>query len=321
MPSPNLANLEDQLRRITDQIETLRRPGVEEAINALRVELGEISRTLNDAMPRRSIEIIEKQVQCLTERIAEGRHAGVDSGALAGIENGLAEVRDALRDLTPAENLVGYTDAIEALTRKVDLIVVQNDPSTMHKLERSVATLREMAAHVASNETVSSLAAQVQVLAEKIDRLAIGGGTGDAINKLELRIDALSRALTERAHSSDTLPPHLETLLQSLSDKIEQLQLSRGDNIALTHLEDRIAKLVERLDASDARFSHLEAIERGLTDLLATSRICAQTRKALLFAPRAPRALANSGRTLRVRRMPWKQCMARSIASLTASPS
>ena len=268
LPSPNLANLEDQLRRITDQIETLRRPGVEKAINALRVELGEISRTLNDAMPRRSIEIIEKQVQCLTERIAEGRHAGVDSGALAGIENGLAEVRDALRDLTPAENLVGYTDAIEALTRKVDLIVVQNDPSTMHKLERSVATLREMAAHVASNETVSSLAAQVQVLAEKIDRLAIGGGTGDAINKLELRIDALSRALTERAHSSDTLPPHLETLLQSLSDKIEQLQLSRGDNIALTHLEDRIAKLVERLDASDARFSHLEAIERGLTDLL-----------------------------------------------------
>src|SRR4029077_4542274 len=111
-----------------------------------------------------------------------------DSGALAGIENGLAEVRDALRDLTPAENLVGYTDAIEALTRKIDLIVVQNDPSTMHKLELSVATLRPRSAHVASNETVSSLAAQVQVLAEKIDRLAIGGGTGDAINKLELRI-------------------------------------------------------------------------------------------------------------------------------------
>ncbi len=266
--TPNLASLEDQLRRITDQIETLRRPGVEEAINALRAELGEISRTLNEAMPRRALEIIEKQVQDLTQRIAEGRQAGVDSGALAGIENGLSEVRDALRELTPAENLVGYTDAIETLAHKIDLIVAQRDPATIHQLERSVATLREMAAHVASNETVSSLAAQVQVLAEKIDRLAIGGGTGDAINKLELRIDALSRALTERAQNSDTLPPRLETLLQSLSDKIEQLQQSRGENIALAHLEDRIAKLVERLDASDARFSHLEAIERGLTDLL-----------------------------------------------------
>ncbi len=266
--SPNLASLEDQLRRITDQIETLRRPGVEEAINALRAELGEISRTLNEAMPRRALETIEKQVQDLTQRIVEGRQAGADSSALAGIENGLAEVRGALRELTPAENLVGYTDAIEALAHKIDLIVAQKDPATMQQLERSVATLREMAAHVASNETVSSLAAQVQVLAEKIDRLAIGGGTGDAINKLELRIDALSRALTERAQNGDTLPPRLETLLQSLSDKIEQLQQSRGDNIALTHLEDRIAKLVERLDASDTRFSHLEAIERGLTDLL-----------------------------------------------------
>ena len=267
-PPQNLASLEDQLRRITDQIETLRRPAVEEGINALRAELGGIGRTLNEAMPRRAIEIIERQVQGLAQRIEEGRQAGVDSGALAGIERGLAEVRDALRELTPAESLVGYMDAIDALAHKIDLIVAQKDPATLQQLERSVATLREMAAHVASDETVSSLAAQVQVLADKIDRLAIGGGTGDAINKLELRIDALSRTVTERAHNSDILPPRLEALLQSMSDKVEQLQQSRSDNIALAHLEDRIAELVERLDASDARLGHLEAIERGLTDLL-----------------------------------------------------
>ena len=34
------------------------------------------------------------------------------------------------------------------------------------------------------------------------------------------------------------------------------------------HLDDRIAMLVERLDASDSRLGQLEAIERGLTDLL-----------------------------------------------------
>ena len=140
-----LSGLEGQLRRITDQIETLRRPGVEEAIAALRAELGEIGRTLNEAMPRRAIETIERQIQDLTERIAEGRQAGVDGGALAGIEHGLAEVRDALRDLTPAENLVGYTDAIDALAHKIDLIVAQKDPATMQQLERSLATLREMA--------------------------------------------------------------------------------------------------------------------------------------------------------------------------------
>src|SRR4029077_143368 len=64
------------------------------------------------------------------------------------------------------------------------------------------------------------------------------------------------------------MPPRLEVLMQSLSEKIEQLQPSRGDQIAVGHLEDRIVRLFERLDATDSRLSHLDAVERGLTDLL-----------------------------------------------------
>ncbi len=307
VPTQNLSGLEEELRRITNQIETLRRPGVEEAIIALRAELSEIGRTLNDAMPRQAIETIEKQIQGLNQRIAEGRQAGVSSGALAGIEHGLAEVRDALRALTPAENLVGYNDAISALAHKVDLIVAQQDPATMMQLENSITTLREMATHVASNETMNSLAAQVQSLAGKVDQLATSGAS-DAIGKLEKRIDEVSRALAERAHIGDVVPERLEALMQSLSGKIEQMQQlrsdpvaleqlenrivklvepsrleaqmkslsakieqmqqSRSDPVALGHFEDRIVKLVERLDASDSRLGHLEAIERGLADLL-----------------------------------------------------
>lgn len=267
-PTRDFSSLEGQLQRITDQIETLRRPDVEEAIAALRTELGEIGRALNEAMPRRAIEAIEAQIHGLTQRIAQGRQSGADSSALTGIEHGLAEVRDALRDLTPAENLVGYTEAIDALARKIDLIVAQRDPATMQQLERSISTLREMATHVASNETVSGLSGQVRALADKIDHLAIGGGAGAALNKLELRIDALSRAMTDHAANGDDVPPRLETLLQSLSGKIDQLQQSRDDQTALNHLEDRIAKLVERLDATDSRLNQLDAVERGVTDLL-----------------------------------------------------
>jgi len=46
------------------------------------------------------------------------------------------------------------------------------------------------------------------------------------------------------------------------------MQLSQGDQLALGALEDRIAKLSEKLDASDSRLGHLGAIERGLADLL-----------------------------------------------------
>ena len=268
VPAQDLSGLENQLRQITNQIETLRRPGVEEAIQAVRAELIEIGRTLNEAMPRRAIEAIEKQIQDLSARIAEGRQAGVDSGALAGVEQGLADVHDALRGLMPAENLVGYNEAIDALTHKIDLIVAQKDPATLQRLENSITTLREMATHVASNETMSALAAQVKMLSDKVDRLAADSGASDALNNLEQRIDALSRSLADRSHAGEAVSPRLETLVQSLSDKIDQIQQSRNDTVAFGHLEDRIVKLVQRLDSSDARLGQLDAIERGLADLL-----------------------------------------------------
>lgn len=269
LPSRDLSGLEEQLRKITNQIETLRRPGVEEAINALRVELGEIGHSLDEAMPRRAIDAIERQIQELTKRIVESRQNGADRAALAGIERGLGEVRDAVQQLTPAEKLVGFNEAIEGLAQKIDLIVAERNPATMTQLESAVTTLRGMVSHVASNEAVSALAAEVQHLTEKVDHLAHSSTGIDALNNLERRIDALGDALAERAHNGGAVSPRLEALAQSLSDKVEQIQNSRVDNIAVAALEDRIAALVERLDASDSRLGQLEAIERGLADLLA----------------------------------------------------
>lgn len=267
VPTQDLSGLEEHLKQITDQIETLRRPGVEDAINALRAELGDIGRALNDAMPRQAIDAIERQIQSLTHRIAEGRQNGGDAGALGGIEHGLAEVRDALRGLTPAENLVGFNEAVDGLAHKIDMIVAKRDPEMLGQLERAITTLREMTGHVASNDAVSRLAAQVAELGDKVDHFAQGGAS-DALNNLEHRISALSDALAARSQNGASIPPRLEALVESLSDKIEQIQQSRGENVAVGHLEDQIVALVKRLDASDSRLGHLEAIERGLGDLL-----------------------------------------------------
>ena len=64
------------------------------------------------------------------------------------------------------------------------------------------------------------------------------------------------------------MPRDLEKLLEGLIEKLEWVQLTHTDHAALAHLEDRIAMLVKRFDASDARLIHLEAVERGLADLL-----------------------------------------------------
>lgn len=268
-PALPLAGLEEQLRNITSQIETLRKPGVEDAINALRQELAEIGRTLAEAMPRRALEAVERQIQNLDQRIAESRQAGIDAGALVGIEHGLAEIRDAMHGLMPAENLIGYTDAVASLAHKIDLIVAQNDPAKIAQLEQAVTTLRELSNHIASDETVRSLAEQVYVLNEKIELMAqAGDGAGDgALNHIEQRIAMLSDSLAERAHDVGVVPPRLEALVASLAEKIDQLQHAPSQG-GLGQLEDYIVKLVAKLDASDAKLGHLEGIERGLADLL-----------------------------------------------------
>ncbi len=85
---------------------------------------------------------------------------------------------------------------------------------------------------------------------------------------LEQRIDSLAAALTASSEAGQAVPRDLEKLLAGLIEKLEWVQLTHTDHAALAHLEDRIAALVQRFDASDARLGHLEAIERGLADLL-----------------------------------------------------
>jgi localization factor PodJL len=270
-PAPHrtqdLTNLETKLRKITDQIEALRRPGVEEEIAALRSEVHELGRALDQAMPQRAIEAIEKQIQDLADRIVEGQDADTNGRVLAGIEYGLAEVRDALSGLTSLQNHAGYAEAIDVLAQKIDLIAAQQDPATTHQLETLMETLHDMAVQVASNDTINGFSAQVRALTDKIEHLAVAGSAGDAFNRLELRIDALSRSVSENLPDGAPLA-RVEGLLESLCEKVDDLGQARVERIALDHLENLVAKLVDRLDTTESRLGHLDAIERGLADLL-----------------------------------------------------
>jgi localization factor PodJL len=287
VPTQNLSGLEQQLRHITTQIEALRQPRLEEGIAALRGELGEILRAMTEAMPRRAIEALETEVRALAGRFDSSANFGVDPSTLASVENGLTQVRDALRGLTPAENLIGFHEAVRDLSQKIDLLATTSqDPAAFQQLEAAIATLRGILSHVATNEALTQLAGEVRGLATKVDEVTSASG-GNALAVLEKRITHIADALDARAQNGGVVPPQLEAVIKGLSDKIERIQLTSGDQMALGHLEDRIVKLVEKLDASGARFTQLEAIERGLADLLVHLETPAGGGAA---APRAARA-------------------------------
>src|SRR6516225_2906316 len=208
---------------------------------------------------------LEEQLRRMTAQIESLRSTGLDK-AIAGIERGLTEVRDALRGMTPAENLVGFDDALKALAQKLDLIIAREDPAALRQLETAIGALRGIVSHVASNDALSKVAEDVRNLAAKIDSLAKRAATGQAVSALGSRIDSLTDAINASAEVA--APRGLEKLLSDTMEKLESVG-RMTDPSAFKRLEERIVQLIGRLDASDARLGNLAAVERGVSDLLA----------------------------------------------------
>jgi localization factor PodJL len=292
-PTIDLSGLERQLRQITSQIEALRPASdLEKAIEGIHADLTEIGHSLTEALPRRAVESLEIEVRALAQRIDHSRQCGLDATALAGLERGVTDVRESLRGLTTAESLVGMDEAVRALAKKVDAIAAKDDPAALQQLESAIGGLRGVVSHVASNEALTKVAEDVRTISAKVDDLAnsaasghavsalesridtltsalnASAGAGQAVTALESRIDTLASALNASTEAGHAVPDQLEKLLAGLIEKLEWVQLTHTDHAALAHLEDRIAMLVKRFDASDARFVHVEAVERGLADLL-----------------------------------------------------
>jgi localization factor PodJL len=278
--------LEEQLRRITAQIESLRSTGLDQVIAVFRSDLAEIRRQLTEALPRKAVESLCVEVEALARRIDRSRAWTGDSDAIAGIERGLAEVRDALRGMTTAESLVGFDEALKALAQKIDLIIAREDPAALRQLETAITALRGIVSHVASNDALGKVAEDVRNLAAKIDSLAKGAASGQAVSALGSRIDTLTDAINASAEIA--APRGLEKLLSDTMEKLEAVRLTT-DPSAFKRLEERIAQLIGRLDVSDARLGNLAAVERGVTDLLGHIE---QLRGAETASPAGPRPAA-----------------------------
>ena len=216
-------------------------------------------------MPRRAIEALETEVRALAERVDRTRQAGADGAALGALERELAEVRNALRNLTPAENLAGFEDAVRGLSHKIDQIAAsggrrQRRPAGVQAARTGgrVAARRRLQRRLGRRAgTACRRGARARAQFER----ATAESSTEALAKLEARIASLME-------SGRAVPPELEGSIRALSERLDRMQLSQGDQLALGALEDRIVKLSEKLDASDSRLGHLDAIERGLADLL-----------------------------------------------------
>jgi len=272
-PAPDLSGLESQLRNITEQLTDLRQPcRIDDAVVALRSDLAEVSRAFNEAMPRQAIEVLEKEVRGLAESVDRSRDSGAEVAKFAQLEHGLVEVRDTLRNLKPAEYLVEITQAVRHLAHKIDQVgAASQNPAALQKIDQAVAGLRVIVSHVASNDTVGKLADEIRGLSARFEH-AIAESSAKAQSSFD-------RQITTLIEGSNSVSPELKSLIKSIGEQVNQTQsyqahqvhqaeLSQSDKLALSSIEDRIAKLAGKLDDSDAWLARLGTIEAGIGDLL-----------------------------------------------------
>jgi localization factor PodJL len=271
LENEHLSNLQHQLRQLTDQLETLRGPGgFQEALAALRSELADIGRKLTEAAPRRALQALEAEVHTLADRVDIGRHRGGDAATLAGIERALAEVRDALHQLAPAESLATFREEVRTLDRKIDAVAAGgSDATALRHLENAVAELREIASRAASGDALIALAEEVQTLGDKIDRIVMPLAPGaDVLETVNARFAQLAASLEARAAAAAPADAgNLVSIVEALADKIERMEFARDSSPALDQIAAQLGRLSEKLEASGARLSHLDTIERALGEL------------------------------------------------------
>src|SRR5215470_6130796 len=93
---PRMTDLDQHLRALTRQLETMHHPcGFEDAVAALRSDLGRIGDALSKAMPRCALDALETEVEALANRAVRDRQ-GADLAAFASIEQRLGQIHESL---------------------------------------------------------------------------------------------------------------------------------------------------------------------------------------------------------------------------------
>src|SRR5262249_43639827 len=121
------------------------------AVKPLGDHLAKISPMLREAVLRRAVKALEREVRNLPARVKYARNAGGEGCALARVVRGLAKAREPLRAATPTESLLGMARAVQQLSQKVAKLIERLDAcdARLNHLEAIERGLAELLVHLA----------------------------------------------------------------------------------------------------------------------------------------------------------------------------
>jgi len=264
---PNAAAIEQQVRALAQDVAKLHPPlRAADVAEAVRRDLADVSAALRDAMPTSALATLEREVRSLSARVEANRMSQPDSPAFADLERALAEISERLRAMTPAEDLATLNETIKELSRKADAIASDHAaPELLRQLEQAIAALHGLASQVASQDAVAALSRDIQGLAERIDRDS--RREPDIMSALDRRLAEMTDVLGRTHAGGPVIPADFDTVIKRLADRLEAIQIPAVDPATLKNLEQRVAGLADKLDASQDRLGRIDLVERGMGEV------------------------------------------------------
>jgi localization factor PodJL len=272
MPRRAVEALETEVRALAGRLDTERRAGVDgSALAGVEQGLREVRDELRGLAPAESLVGFDKALKIVESKIDQIAAGRQDPAGLQQLEGAIASLRDVMGQ-------VASSDALAALAQDVRGLA--------DRIERGVPAAGGVDILDALDQRIGAIADAIEAVRRQAVQPAPALDDGHAAVVAEAAQQAVQQAAQQAARQAAQQAAQdaqeiqaaqvaqLDQLVRSLGDKIETLQiarsdaLSRGEQLALGGLEDRIANLVEKLDASETRLGHLEAIERGMAELL-----------------------------------------------------
>ncbi len=209
-------------------------------VDAMRVEIAAMTRSLADLAPRNAVVALEGAIRDLTERVAMLRENGHGESLLAPLDAVAAELRASLKAHDPREVAAGLEREIRAIGGKIDgLAESAIDPEKFERIRRQTEEVRNLLAAAAMRSApVERLERQIGELADRVDRLAASPA------------------------------PHIESaqMAASLDDMRKEFERSTPLE-ALSSIERRLEQIAERLDREISRPSGAVVDPRPFDDL------------------------------------------------------
>jgi localization factor PodJL len=272
----DISGLEQQLVRISRQIDTLARPcHADAAGEALRAGLADIKGMITARIPARAVEAIENEIRTLIKRLDAGRDRGLDQAAFGALERKLAEVRDELRRHAPV-NLAGFDQAVQTLSHKFDVFAASlPDPGALQRIDEAVAAVRGVVSQLASNDAIASVAQDVRMIAEKVELMATSvlqppsDHPGPAASaRLENKITQLA----EKVDASEARLTRLGSIERGLSELVQHLERIRARNAQAVNPAQRAV--------SGSNDDAVEALRRRVDALINKRAVEQRTQRA-----------------------------------------